>query len=363
MAVLPNPAEPSSSSNIVSGKRKRNTTSMYEGNDDDEEGGGQQQQEEEEGDEEDVKGKGKGKKKAKGSKKEQKEPEEKRMARFRKACPKAVMERADRVRSQRMFLVDRTREGDELMEEFKILGSTGNVYTITIGLTPTCSCPDSAKNGTCKHIIFAFLKVLCVPLHSTIWYQKALLTTELADVFASAPPNPVASALASANVRSAYRKAEGMEGEADKFGDLKGMGGVAEKKMPEEGDDCPICYDDLSAKDPALTFCLAPGGCGRALHNECLGQWIRTQKGLGKEVTCVWCRAAWSSSAGAGGQTLGGGGASSSQGGIYTNLAAEAGMSSTRDVSSYYMGPRRGESYNSYTVSQRARSYQNGGGY
>lgn len=51
MAVLPNPAEPSSSSNIVSGKRKRNTTSMYEGNDDDEEGGGQQQQEEEEGDE------------------------------------------------------------------------------------------------------------------------------------------------------------------------------------------------------------------------------------------------------------------------------------------------------------------------
>jgi hypothetical protein len=78
--------------------------------------------------------------------------------------------------------------------------------------------------------------------------------------------------------------------------------------------DCPICYDELSATDSQLTYCLGAGGCGRrelflaqssrslgtdqlsllstlpAIHNECLGQWVRTQQSLGKEVTCCWCR-------------------------------------------------------------------------
>ena len=30
-------------------------------------------------------------------------------------------------RSNRFFMIDRRREGDELREEFKVLGSTGNV--------------------------------------------------------------------------------------------------------------------------------------------------------------------------------------------------------------------------------------------
>ena len=71
--------------------------------------------------------------------------EEKRCARFKKACPKTILERVDRVMSQRcarfsspeentkvnnvprFFMVDRMREGDELREEFSVLGSTGNV--------------------------------------------------------------------------------------------------------------------------------------------------------------------------------------------------------------------------------------------
>jgi hypothetical protein len=46
-----------------------------------------------------------------------------------------------------MFMVDREREGDALVEQFKVLGSTGNVYTVTIGQTPLCDCPDMIKNS------------------------------------------------------------------------------------------------------------------------------------------------------------------------------------------------------------------------
>lgn len=55
-----------------------------------------------------------------------------------------------------MFVVDRTRVGtDEIPgEKVDIVGTTGNIYTITIGKAPSCSCPDARKGNQCKHIIY-----------------------------------------------------------------------------------------------------------------------------------------------------------------------------------------------------------------
>lgn len=71
---------------------------------------------------------------------------EKRGAIFKKKCPKNILERVERVMSQRyatpfrrrddtqivhrFFMIDRKRVGTELKEEFSVLGSTGNVRTI-----------------------------------------------------------------------------------------------------------------------------------------------------------------------------------------------------------------------------------------
>jgi hypothetical protein len=76
------------------------------------------------------------------------------------------------------------------------------------------------------------LRVLLVPTSSLTWYQKALLTDELIEIFANAPANPVVAALASAAVRKAYRKEEGIDDDAvDQFGDVKGAGGIVEMKL------------------------------------------------------------------------------------------------------------------------------------
>ena len=64
------------------------------------------------------------------------------MAIMKKKCPNVTRERLERVTTQRFFMVDRKRvdrEG-ELREEFQVLGSTGNVYTVTIQKLPSCSC-------------------------------------------------------------------------------------------------------------------------------------------------------------------------------------------------------------------------------
>ena len=47
-----------------------------------------------------------------------------------------------------------------LRVEFAVLGSTGNVYTVTICRLPSCSCVDHLERKTvCKHLLFVYHKV------------------------------------------------------------------------------------------------------------------------------------------------------------------------------------------------------------
>ncbi|KAI0001916.1 hypothetical protein BJV77DRAFT_24576 [Russula vinacea] len=247
---------------------------------------------------------------------------EKRGAIFKKACPKNILDRVARVMSQRFFMIDRRREGEELCEEFKVLGSTGNVYTVQIDRLPSCDCPDAAHGNHCKHILFIFLKVLQVPQSSGLWYQKALLASELQCIFANAPQAP--NALAHDSVRDAYARASG-KAPASTPSDSK-------RRIPGPEDSCPICYEDMHgiAQDK-LVFCEE---CGNALHTECFGQWRRRAA----EVTCVWCRAKWPTA------VKGRAGASSSTEG-YINLGSIAG-SGERDTSTYHQSWRYGTSRN-----------------
>ncbi|KAL1944646.1 hypothetical protein VTO73DRAFT_3076 [Trametes versicolor] len=251
---------------------------------------------------------------------------EKRGAMFKKACPKNIIERVERVMQQRFFMIDRRRQGTELKEEFSVLGSTGNVYTVVIDKKPSCTCPDAMKGNHCKHILFIFLKVLQVTQKSGYWYQKALLTSELEEIFAEAPQAP--AAIAHERIRNAYALATG---KAIPSGSQKG----GKKRLPEKEDDCPICYENMhGVAETLLSFCEE---CGNGLHKECFQQWANTAKGA---ATCVFCRAKWVAPVAAGASKAAG---RSAEG--YINLASVAGVSPARDTSSYYQGPTRGRRY------------------
>jgi len=227
-------------------------------------------------------------------------------------------------------MVDRKREGNRLREEFQVLGSTGNVYTVVIDKKPTCSCPDAMKGNHCKHILFIFLKVLQVSRESGFWYQKALLTNELEAIFAEAPLAP--NSVAHPRINEAYAQATGKATSSKITDDA-----AKKKRIPGPGDDCPICYEAMHGIDlKSLAFCQE---CGNALHNECFEQWARTNP---HNLTCVWCRAKWfvaasASSSGARRTTEG-----------YINLGGVAGVSPVRDTSTYYHGPKRGRRYYGY---------------
>ncbi|KAF5358130.1 hypothetical protein D9756_001165 [Leucocoprinus leucothites] len=267
------------------------------------------------------------------SKKESTPKEEKRLAQFKSHCPQKTLERAERVRTQRFFMVDRRRAGKELKEEFKVLGSTANVYTVTIDHKPKCDCPDNRMGNHCKHIMFIFLKVLCVPIKSHIWYQKALLTSELESVFSSAPEAP--NSVTNPRVREAFLRATGQLAESSSAITN------SKKRIPGEEDDCPICYDTMfGVAEIGLAFCEE---CGNALHKECFVQYEKNARQTGKTITCVWCRSEWGMQGPA--KPTG----SATQRGAFVNLAgAVPEIDGRRDTSSYYHGPRQGQHYYGY---------------
>lgn len=130
---------------------------------------------------------------------------------------------------------------------------------------PSCDCPDARKGNHCKHILFVMLKVLAVPQSSTLFYQKALLSSELEQLFANAPDT--SSASASASLRVAYEKATGKKA-AEPEPESSQAGGSQQRL--EEGDDCGICFEEMDVnKLGDLTFCET---CNKPVHKACFSQ-------------------------------------------------------------------------------------------
>ncbi|KIX00122.1 uncharacterized protein Z518_10259 [Rhinocladiella mackenziei CBS 650.93] len=226
--------------------------------------------------------------------------EEKRLRRYRSQPPSSFLVKLDRARTQRMIVLGRRRctENGVPIEEIDIVGSTGNIYQVTIGHEPSCTCPDSIKGHECKHKVYALHHVLKAPEH--LQYQTALLTSELEEIFAHAPPIPT-----------------------DAGGNGKG------NRKSTDGE-CPICYMDLDEMHNRLVWCKSQ--CGHNIHKSCFDQWAASQGD--KKVCCVYCRTPWEAEIGDV-DAIKAAGEFSSDG--YVNVANQFGMSRARDYSSYYL--------------------------
>ena len=64
-------------------------------------------------------------------------------------------------------------------EEFSVLGATANVYSVSVGKHPSCSCPDFQKGNLCKHYLFVMLRVLRLDRSDPLVWQRALLKSEV----------------------------------------------------------------------------------------------------------------------------------------------------------------------------------------
>jgi hypothetical protein len=145
----------------------------------------------------------------------------------------------------------------------ELTGSTGNIYNVCIARKPSCDCPHAMKGHQCKHWIYVMSRVLRAKFEHV--YQLALLSSELRDIFAGAPPPP-----------------DGTAADCDKH------------RKPVEGD-CPICFNEMDANAEAVVWCKA--ACGQNIHKQCFEMWAATKRqasiGTAADVTCPYCRSVW----------------------------------------------------------------------
>lgn len=134
-------------------------------------------------------------------------------------------------------------------------------------------------------------------------YQLALLSTELAEIFANAPPTP-------------------QSGEASTSTDTGGQ------RKPVEGD-CPVCVMPFDPSDTSEEVVWCMGACGNNIHRHCFEQWAMSKPG---EVKCVYCRTPWKGDEGRI-RRISRSAPVNHEG--YVNVASELGISGERDMSSY----------------------------
>ncbi|KAK6840217.1 hypothetical protein PG987_006083 [Apiospora arundinis] len=248
----------------------------------------------------------------KKSRKKKDPNEEKRLRVFRTKAPQAFQEIYQRATSQRFYVLSRTRCGDLFCPEeiVELTGSTGNIYHVHIARQPTCDCPHALKRNQCKHVVYVLSRVLHARFD--LVYQLALVSDELREIFAGAPPIEVG-----------------------------GDAGHDKNRKAIEGD-CPICFSEFEASDKTV-YCKAT--CGNNIHTECFEMWAATKRqspGARDQVTCPMCRSLWQGDDDVVKKILNTG-VVGREG--YVNVANQLGISQVRDTSSYYGGPRRGESY------------------
>lgn len=204
-----------------------------------------------------------------------------------------------------MFVIGRKRKGTEEVpeEEVYIVGTTGNIYRVTIAKEPTCTCPDARKGNQCKHVVYVLVNVLKAPEH--LRYQLAFLSSELREIFAKAPP------------------ADPGEGQTEK---------ESNNRKPIEGD-CPICFMEFNPQSEEIIYCRT--SCGNNVHKNCFEQWAATTANNANGIRCVYCRAPWPEKtkkvdirAALERSTV------SHEG--YINVAESFGLSPLRDYSTYY---------------------------
>ncbi|ORY52608.1 hypothetical protein BCR33DRAFT_324390 [Rhizoclosmatium globosum] len=111
-------------------------------------------------------------------------PKEVRLEPYRPNPTHLMVERIAKAQLQRCRLVAK-RIISPLHVEYKVNSSVkGTVHVCSVKEKPHCECVDFESGRNCKHLIFIFMRVLGLGPNSPILYQRALLKSELLNMFA-----------------------------------------------------------------------------------------------------------------------------------------------------------------------------------
>ena len=216
--------------------------------------------------------------------------------------------RLNKAKHEHLYLLDYSMSKDKNLNsilEFKICGSTKNIYTVTLkDRQLKCDCPDNFAgcryfNVICKHSCFVLCKVLkgSESIFESLrnrnnmiindHYMKHILNefSKLNDRIQIQNQNQNQT-ISKKDLIEKYKKIQKQELESNsktKSNEpyksiFKYTGDLSEK---HESDVCGICFNELKL-DTLMAMC---PDCHNIVHINCMCKWMN----MGKD-TCVYCR-------------------------------------------------------------------------
>ena len=184
-----------------------------------------------------------------------------------------AISRKNRGLTQTLFLIEVIPTEDENEKKFAVMGTTGNIYDVTISTYLECTCPDFVHRGKrCKHIYFILIKVMKFDKNS----KKLKFNEEdLQKLFINIP-NITSNLIVDRSIKDKY----------DKF--FHKHITTSEEiivKIQAIDDICPICMEDLKDGN-SLDYCKY--SCGKSIHELCFSMWCKKNT-----ASCVFCRQSW----------------------------------------------------------------------
>ena len=154
------------------------------------------------------------------------------------------------------------------------MGSTGNVYTVTIKKDPSCTCPDYVtRYRKCKHIYFILIKVMKTGIEEED--KESYSETDLIKMFKNIPKITEA-VMVNSITKDLWKMMKEGENPAGPV--------LIEQKSID--DLCPICLDDLNDGSSEIDYCKY--SCGKSIHVLCFNMWKKKNNN-----ECVYCRRSW----------------------------------------------------------------------
>lgn len=150
-------------------------------------------------------------------------------------------------------------------------------YRVVVGERQECSCHTGLK--LCKHLVFVMVKVLRLSPDNPLAWQLSLVDREIGDILSGKY----------IVISRVQRRAGRMRKAPASPEDNKSL--KASRRVLEEGEPCPICYDDMDVETEAISFCEAK--CGRGIHSKCMKVWAENREQSHELITCPLCRADW----------------------------------------------------------------------
>jgi hypothetical protein len=219
---------------------------------------------------------------------------EKRIRPFVPKISTAVADRLSRAFTHRLYLISRIPGENALERQYRVLGDSGNVYTVTIGRLPRCDCPDGAKGNHCKHIIFVLVRVLKVHRSSELIYQRALLGAELQEIFGVADAAASSEVFAPDSVRRAFESLSSKSSSSKDGTPAADEAPYGVVRKTYVGEECAICFDEMTESSPT-SWCQM--SCGKSLHKDCIDRLLAHSSRSGQSASCPLCRGSWPSAA------------------------------------------------------------------